>query len=165
MIVTSPRPQASPRSPPTRQAKGKGRVSAPAAAFVQQLHRVTLSPSFCHTPRNSIPVLLSPFVTLFRRVFAVPQVAVQDFGPKMATEPRSGTDRHGSAPSGARPELATWPFAGSALRRGSRIPPFRARTRFRGHFRAFFAHADTNLSGSPNPPSRPPQPRGEPPRM
>ena len=128
--------------------------------------------------RDGVPALSSPpFVASLRRVlssrsrhvpssrFAVPRVAVQDFGPKMATEPRSGTDRHGSAPSGARPELATWPFAGSALRRGSRIPPFRARTRFRGHFRAFFAHADTALSGSPDPPSRPPQPRGEPPRM
>ena len=52
----------------------------------------------------------------------------------------------------------------------SRVPdarprgPIRARTRFRGHFRAFFAHADTALSGSPDPPSRPPQPRGAPPR-
>ena len=48
---------------------------------------------------------------------------------------------HGSAPSGARPKIATWPFAGDALRKGSRTPLFRARTRFRGQNRAVSSSA------------------------
>ena len=43
---------------------------------------LTASPTFHHA-----------FVTLSSRPFVTPRVAVRDFGPKMATKPRSGTDR------------------------------------------------------------------------
>ena len=123
-------------------------------------------------PRDDAPPFRHPFDSVpnlspcFRHALVTPLCHAA--GRRAGFRPENGHETafwHGSAPSGARPELATWPFAGSALRGGSRTPPFRARTRFRGHFRAFFAHADTALSGSPDPPSRPPQPRGEPPRM
>ena len=84
-------------------------------------------------------------------------------GPKPEPEPQSAppTHRagfrrenghqtefwHGSTPSGAHPKLATWPFAESGFRGGSRTPPFRARTRFRGHFSAPTAHA---CAGAPD---------------
>ena len=98
-------------------------------------------------PRDDAPPFRHPFDSVpnlspcFRHALVTPLCHAA--GRRAGFRPENGHEAafwHGSAPSGARPELATWPFAGSALRGGSRTPPFRARTRFRGHFRAFFAH-------------------------
>ena len=100
-------------------------------------------------PRDDAPPFRHPFDSVpnlspcFRHALVTPLCHAA--GRRAGFRPENGHEAafwHGSAPSGARPELATWPFAGSALRRGSRTPSFRARTRFRGHFRTEILHGD-----------------------
>ena len=79
-----------------------------------------------------------------RRVGRAGQVGVRmrEKGPKMATEPRSGTKRRDS---GAPSEGAPGKRPGREFRtrtRGGRSVPIRARTRFRGHFRTEILHGD-----------------------
>ena len=97
--------------------------------------------------------------TTFLPSNAEPRPFMHARAPKMATEPRSGTGRGPAGPLSPS-SLAETP--GRANRPGSRAPisgRFRARTRFRGHFRAVFPHG---ARCAPHAACR--TPRGTPPR-
>ena len=116
---------------------------------------LTASPTFHHA-----------FVTLSSRPFVTPRVAVRDFGPKMATKPRSGTKRRGP---GAPAEGALGKRPGREFRtraRGGRSVPERG---FVAIFRSFSRTGqDRQLSDAPKrkiQPAEPPPPRPDGPPM
>ena len=116
---------------------------------------LTASPTFHHA-----------FVTLSSRPFVTPRVAVRDFGPKMATKPRSGTDRPPRARvRNSRPGLL--PEAPSAGAPGPRLfVPERGSVAIFGPFSR--TGQDRQLSDAPKrklQPAEPPPPRPDGPPM
>ena len=133
---------------------------------------MTISPSFCHTFTPCPPFFLLPapaLAPLFPRPrrcasrsrFARSALVVSQNRSFLATKPRSGTMLPvRSSTDDLRPGVSLSEEA-PALQKQTKSAALRARTRFRGHFQADFAHAGASAPDARNslgPPDQPTSP-------